>query len=87
VPLACWDFSVKETGNRHPFHDHVRHGPPSLLPHHVERLDVVVIQARSPFTVSGALHGLDGKKAKALGTPHIISGMGTEPYLWFSSMV
>jgi hypothetical protein len=70
-----------------PLHSRVHDGPPSLLPRHVGRIDVVVIRAQSPFVVSGALHGLDGEKAETPGTPCIISGVGSELSHWFSSMV
>jgi hypothetical protein len=85
--LACWDSSIEEIGNMHPFHNHVHDGPPSLLPHHAGLIDVVVIRARSPFAVSGALHGLDGERTEVPSTPHIILGTGPKPSLQFSSMV
>jgi hypothetical protein len=85
--FAHWDSYVKQIGNMHPFHIHVHDALPSLLPHHVVRNAVVVIRARSPFIVSGALHGLDGEKAKVPGTPRIIPSVGSKPSLWFSSMV
>jgi hypothetical protein len=71
----------------HPFHSRVRDGPPSLLPHHIRRIDVAVIQAQSPFRVSGALHSLDGEKVEVPSTPRIIPDAGSEPLLWFSSTV
>jgi hypothetical protein len=46
---------------------------PSLLPHHARWIDIVVVQARSPLAVSGALCSLDGKKAETLGTPFALS--------------
>jgi hypothetical protein len=85
--LACWDSFVEETRNTHSFHSRVRAGPPSLLPHHAGRIDVVVIWARSPFAVSGVLHVLDGEKAEAPSTPRIILGAGFESSLRFSSTV
>jgi hypothetical protein len=76
--LAYWGSFVEEIGNTHPFHRRVHDGPPSLLPHHAGRNDVVAIQARSPFTVSEALHDLGGKKAEAPGTPCIFLGAASE---------
>jgi hypothetical protein len=70
-----------------PFHSRVHDGPPSLLPHHAGRNDVVAMRARSLFTVNGALHDLGGKKIKVLGTPCITLGAGFEPSLQFPSMV
>jgi hypothetical protein len=60
---------------------------PSLLPHHVGWIDVVDVRAWSPLAVSGALCGLDGKKAKAPSTPRTIPSMGFERSLWFSLTV
>jgi hypothetical protein len=78
---------LKKQGTCTPFHNRMHDGPPSLLPHHAGRIDVVVIHAQSPFTVSGALHGLDDKKVMVPGTPCIISGVGSERPLRFSSMI
>jgi hypothetical protein len=68
-------------------HSHVHDGLPSLLPHYTRRNDVVVIRSRSPFIVSGALHGFDGEKAKVPGMPRIILGVDSEPSLRFASVV
>jgi hypothetical protein len=58
-------------------------GSSSLLPPLIGWIDVIVVWARPPFTMSGALHGLDGKDAEASSTPHIIPGVGSEPSLRF----
>jgi hypothetical protein len=71
----------------HSFQSHGRDWLPSLLPHHVSRVDIVDVWARSPFAVSGALHGSDSEKAEASSTPHIILVVGFEMPLWFSSSV
>jgi hypothetical protein len=80
--FAHWDSYVKQIGNMHPFHIHVHDALPSLLPHHVVRNAVVVIRARSPFIVSGALHGLDGEKAKVMAISALQTGY---PYIQASS--
>jgi hypothetical protein len=46
--------------------------------------DAVEVWARSPLTVSGALHGLEGEKTEAPYTPHTILGIGSKQWLWFS---
>jgi hypothetical protein len=40
-----------------------------------------------PLAVSGALHGLDGKKTKAPSTPRTLPGVGSERLLQFSPTV
>jgi hypothetical protein len=89
MSLACWDSSVEETRNMNPppLHSHVHDGPPSLLPRHAGRINVVVIHAWSPFAVSGALYGLHGEEAEAPSTLCIIPCAGIEPSLQFSSKV
>jgi hypothetical protein len=71
----------------HSFQSHGRDGPPSLLPRHVSWIDVVDVQAWSPFTVSGVLHDSDRGKVEAPSTPRIIPVMGSKMPLQFSSMV
>jgi hypothetical protein len=71
----------------HSIQSHGHDGLPSLLPHHISWIDVVDVRARSQFAVSGAMHSLDGEKAKAPSTPHIIQVVGSEMPLQFSSMV
>jgi hypothetical protein len=60
---------------------------PSLLPRHPWWIDVLDVRARSPLTVSGALHGLDGEKAEALSMPCTIPGVGFERPFQFSPTV
>jgi hypothetical protein len=62
------------TGNTRPFHSCGHDGLSSLLCRLVGWIDVIVLRAQPPFTVSEALHGLDGKKTKATNTPNIIPG-------------
>jgi hypothetical protein len=57
-----------------------------VLPHHVNWIDVVVVWARSPFIVSGALHGSDCEKVEAPSTPHIIPVVGSKMPLRFFSV-
>jgi hypothetical protein len=62
-------------------------GSPSLLPHHAGWINIIDMRARSPLAVSGALHGLGGKKAKAPSTPRTIPGVGFEQPLRFSPVI
>jgi hypothetical protein len=62
----------------HSFRNHGHGGSPSLLPHHARWIDVINVWAQSPVTVSGALCGLDGKKAEAPITPRTISSVGSK---------
>jgi hypothetical protein len=78
---------LTEQKNTRSFNSHGHDGSPSLLPHLVGWIDVIVVWVWPPFTVSGALHGLDGEKAEMPSTPHIIPGVGYELSLQFSSMV
>jgi hypothetical protein len=87
VPLAHWDFFVEEMETTHSFKSRGHDGPHSLLPRHISWIDVVDLRAWSPFIVNGAMHGSNGEKAEAPGTPHIIPISGTEMPLHFSSTV
>jgi hypothetical protein len=58
----------------HSFQSHRRDGPPSLLPHHISWIDVVDVWAKSPFVVSGVLHGLDVEKVEAEGPEKMTRG-------------
>jgi hypothetical protein len=71
----------------HSFRSHGRDGPPSLLPHHISWTDVVVMQARPPFTVSGVLQGSDGENAEPPSTSRIIPVAGSKTPLQFFSSV
>jgi hypothetical protein len=46
--------SSKRWKTTHSFQSHGHYGLPSLLPHHISCIDVVVMRARSSFEVSGA---------------------------------
>jgi hypothetical protein len=48
------------------------------------RVDVIDVWAQSPLTVSGVLHGMDGKKDEVPRPPRIILGVGSEQPLQFS---
>jgi hypothetical protein len=52
-----------------------------LLPLHTRWIDVVDVWVRPPLIVSGALRGLDCKKAEVPNTSHIILGVGVEVVL------
>jgi hypothetical protein len=54
-----------------------------LPPGHVRWIDIVVMQTRSPFIVSGALHDSDGEKVEL----HHCLVVGSEMPLRFSSSV
>jgi hypothetical protein len=71
----------------HPFRSRACDGLSSLPCHLIWWIVAIVIQARPPFAMSGVLHGLDGEKAKAANTPHIIPGVGFGPSLRFSLVV
>jgi hypothetical protein len=83
APLTRCDFFVEEMETTHSFYNHGHDGPPSLLPHHISWIDVIDVRARSPFTVSGALHDSDGEKAEAPSTPCIIPVVGSKMPLRF----
>jgi hypothetical protein len=70
-----------------PFRSRGCDGSSSLSRRLVWWIDVVVVRAWPPFTMSWVLHGLDGEKAKAANTPHIILGVVSGPSLQFSSAV
>jgi hypothetical protein len=70
VASHCWLVGISSSKGwktTHSFHSHGRDGPPSLLPHHVSWIDVVVVQARSPFTVSGVFMVWKVKSPRRLG--------------------
>jgi hypothetical protein len=67
-----------------PFQSRGCDGSPSSLPCHAGRIIVVDTWARSPLTMSGALHDMDGKKAEAPSTPRTVPGVDYEWPLQFS---
>jgi hypothetical protein len=71
----------------HSFWSRERDGPPSLLPRRVGWVGVVGLQDQPSFVVSGTLHGLGGKNAKARSTPCIIPGVSFEQSLRLSFTV
>jgi hypothetical protein len=75
------------TETKHTFQSREHDGPLSLLLHRIRCIDAAVMRAQSPIVMSGPLHGLDGEKAEAPSTPHIIPGVGFEPSFHFSFMV
>jgi hypothetical protein len=62
-------------------------GSPSLMPRPAERVNIVDMWARSPLTVSGVLHSLNGEKAEVPSPPCIIPSMSSEWtlqfYMWY----
>jgi hypothetical protein len=71
----------------HTFQSCGHDGPPSFLPCHISWIDIVDVQARSPFAVSGALHSSDGENVEVPSTPRIIPIVVSKTPLSFSSMV